>query len=356
MVTNIFLNAYQQPENKLTYNFFAILEILNSKVVIDFLINKQTSENPIKGIKILYGGGETNPDGSFDIKLLDGKQITIFYENKTKRRWLDKNQLIGHLKGRNENDLLLVTSPRKSDIEIIKEIGDQRIILKTWQEISTFLKTNFKENLIVSQFVDYGKKSGEFEELGEIYLDDIKIYCEYLKIDFDKKIENIFRHFIYESNIEKLGFNNISLHYSDNWGRKGAEITLKDATNKSFGQFGAICVYFDTYDHEINFKKNIPELVFFFDIDPTHKNLLQNDKEFKEILDNLIIDGFESNLNNELTPNQWRLLVYRQSITDFKTINVQEIITFTERVLRLILKNNAIKHKYFLEYFNEKLE
>lgn len=356
MTTNIFLNSYQQPENKLTYNFFAILEILNSKILIDFLTNKQSSENPIKGIKTVYGGGETNPDGSFNIKLLNDKLVTVFYENKTNRRGIDANQLIGHLKMCGEDDLLLVTSPRKSDIDIIKELSDPRIVFKTWQEISLYLKSNFQENPIILQFVEYGKKSGEFDELGEIYLDDIKIYCEYLKIDFDKKIESIFRNFIHEIDFSKFGFNNVDLHYNDAWGRKGAEITLKNSANTSYGQFGAISLYYDTADHDILFKNNLPELAFFFDINYDSKKLIQIDNEFREITNKLILDGFESNLDNELSPNLWRLLVYRQTISDFKILNVQEIITFTEKVLSILLRNNATSHKYFSELIDTKLQ
>ncbi|HZK07549.1 MAG TPA: hypothetical protein VFC92_05065 [Bacteroidales bacterium] len=350
MTTNIFLNSYQQPENKLTYNFFAILEILNSNQFIDYLTSKQTSEKPIIGIKTVYGGGETNPDGSFDIKLSNAKQITVFYENKTNRRGLDADQLIGHLKQCSESDLLLVTSPRKSDIEIVKEIGDPRIVFRTWQEISLYLKKNFQDNPIVQQFVEYGKKSGEFDELGEIYSEEIQIYCEYLKINFDLKISSIFQNFIHDIDFSKFGFNNIKLHYSDAWGRKGAEISLKNTDNSTYEQFGAICLYYDIDDHGIIFKKNLPELAFFFDIDPEHKNLLQIDNEFKEIKNNLVADGFESNLENELTANQWRLLAYRQTISDFKILNVQEIISFTEKVLTIILKNNATKHKYFSQF------
>jgi len=350
MTTNIFLNSYQQPENKLTYNFFAILEILNSNLFIDYLTSKQTSEKPIIGIKTVYGGGETNPDGSFDIRLSNAKQITVFYENKTNRRGLDAEQLIGHLKQCSESDLLLVTSPRKSDIDIVKEIGDPRIVFKTWQEISLYLRKNFQDNPIVQQFVDYGKKSGEFDELGEIYFDDIKIYCEYLKINFDLKINSIFQNFIHDIDLSKFGFNNVEFHYADACGRKGAEISLKNSENSTYNQFGAICLYYDTDDHGIIFKQNLPELAFFFDINPDHKNLLQTDNEFREIKNNLVEDGFESNLDNELTPNPWRLLTYRETISNFTILNVQEIILFSEKVLTIILKNNATKHKYFSQF------
>lgn len=349
MKTNIFLNSYQQPENKLTYNFFSIIELLNDSELFDFLTNKKTANNPLANLKTIHGGGETNPDGSFDIKLVDNKQITILYENKTNRRGLDVNQLTGHLKLCRENDLLLVTSPRKSDIDIIRQINDNRIIFKTWQEISLFLKTTYQDNIIIQQFVDYGKKSGEFDELGEIYLDDIKLYCEYIKIDFEKKVENIFRTLVHELDFNKFGFNNVNFYYKNNWGRNGIEFELKNLAETTYGQFGSVSLYYDTYDHEILFLKNCPEIVFFFDVTPEHKHLLQNDNEFKELIRTLEDEGFESNLNNEKSSNSWRLLYFRKPITEFQTINVQTLVTFTENILTKILKNNANKHKYFAE-------
>jgi len=264
---------------------------------------------------------------------------------------LDAEQLKGHLKRCKQTDVLLVTSPRKSDIDIIKEIGDARIIFKTWQEISLFFKNSFQDNPIVLQFVEYGKKSGEFDELGEIYSEDIKVFCEYLKIDFDKKAESIFRNFIHEVELSKFGFNNVELNFADNWGRKGVEINLKNSQNRTYGQWSAVSIYYDTYDIEMAFKKNVPDMVFFWEVQPDLKHLLQSDKEFVEIINSLMLDGFESNLNNELTPNEWRLLVYRQPISEFQIINVQLIISFTETVLSKILKNNATRHNYFLEFF-----
>lgn len=354
MRTNIFLNAYQQPENKLTYNFLSIIELLNSKLFIDFLTKKQSCENPVKYIETVYGGGGSNPDGSINIKLLDNKLITVYYENKTNRRGLDPNQLIGHLNMCGENDLLLVTSPRKSDITIIQGINDSRIIFKTWQEISLFLKSNYRENPIILQFVEYGKKSGEFDELGEIYHEEIKLYSEYLKINFDKKIQSIFANYIHDMDFSKFGFNNLKIQYSDGWGRKGTELFLKNAEDTTYKQFGAISFYYDTTDHQILFKNNLPELVFFFDINPKYRSLIEDDLEFKLIVDNLILDGFESNLNMKLSPNNWRLLIYRKSISELKILNVQEIISFTEKVLSILIKNNAISHNYFLEFLEAK--
>ena len=349
MRTNIFLNSYQQPENKLTYNFFSIIELLNDNTLFDFLTNKKTANKPLVNLETVYGGGETNPDGSFVITLTDNSQIKVFYENKTNRLALGVNQLRGHLKLCGENDLLLVTSPRKSDVDIIKQIVDDRVIFKTWQEISLFLKKTYKDNIIVQQFVDYGKRSGEFDELGEIYLDEIELYCDYLKIDFDRKIESIFQTLVHELDFSKFGFNNINCFYQNIWGRNGVEFRLKDSTRKTYGQLGAISLYYNTSDHKIRFSKDTPEVVFFFDVNPEYKPLLRASNEFKELINALENEGFESNLNNEKTPNAWRLLFFRKPIMEFQILNVQELIKFVENVLTILLKNEATKHKYFAE-------
>lgn len=350
MKRNIFLNSYQQAENKLTYNFLTIIELLNDKDLFDFLANIQTAQNPLISLNTVYGGKETNPDGSFEVKLQSNKQVTIFYENKTKRRGLEKKQLIGHLNLCGENDILLVTSPRKSDIDIVKQIADNRIVFKTWQEISLFFKKRYTDNVIIQQFVEYGKISGEFDELGELYIDDIKLFCEYIKIDFDRKIESIFRTFSHDVDFEKFGFTNISQSYNNGWGRNGIEFKPKNIQGTSYGQFGAISLYYDTYDHEIPFLKNVPEIVFFFDVTPDFKHKLQSDIEFLKLLKSLENEGFENNIGNEKSKNQWRLLYFRRPITEFQILNVQELVAFSNYVLNKIIKNNATKHKYFSEF------
>jgi hypothetical protein len=349
MRTNIFLNSYQQPENKLTYNFFSIIELLNDNTLFDFLTNKKTANKPLVNLETVYGGGETNPDGSFVITLIDNSQIKVLYENKTNRLGLGVNQLKGHLKLCGENDLLLVTTPRKSDIDIIKQIEDNRVIFKTWQEISLFLQKNYRDNMIVQQFVDYGKRSGEFDELGEIYHDEIKLYCDYLKVDFDKKINSIFQTLVYELDFSKFGFSNLSSAYKNNWGRKGVEFSFKKPTETTYGQFGSISLYYDTSDHGIPFLEDCPEIAFFFDVNPEYKSSLRADNEFKKLVMALENEGFESNLNNEKTPNAWRLLFFRKPIMGFQILNVQELVKFVDNVLTILLKNEATKHKYFAE-------
>jgi hypothetical protein len=70
--TNIFLNPYEQPENKLTYCFLSLLEHLEVNISLQIVQHtgagiEVKSADELK-IKLLYGGGDGNPDGSIAIR------------------------------------------------------------------------------------------------------------------------------------------------------------------------------------------------------------------------------------------------------------------------------------------------
>ncbi|MBK8567386.1 MAG: hypothetical protein IPN76_29720 [Saprospiraceae bacterium] len=277
--------------------------------------------------------------------------MTVYFENKTKRRGLGISQLQSHLNWCKDGDLLLVLTPRKSDIEIIKSLQNDRIKFFTWSEVATWLKS--LENEIVGQFIEYGRLSGEFEELGEILRDDIAIYCEFLKTNFDGKLNNILESFHYQVDLKVYGFN-INKRQNSRWGRKGTEFINGDYESVDFekyqfGQFWTICYYHDTYDHRIPFKNDLPEIAFFFDINPKKKSVLQMDGDFIIIMNSLKELGFESNLDNELSPNTWRLLCYRKPISEFQELSVLSLLNFCEEVMQKILSTEALSHPYFYE-------
>jgi hypothetical protein len=351
MRTNIFLNSYQQAENKLTYNFLAIMEMLNNRELCEFLTGLSLAERPILNVKIVYGGGESNPDGSFDLKKQNGDVVTVFFENKTKRRGLTTQQVVLHLKWCKPNDLLLVVTPRKSDIEIIRGLGNDSIKFFTWTEIANRLKA--LEHEIANQFIEYGQLSGEFEELGELHHGDIIVYCEYIKSNFDKKLNNILDGFHYQVDLNVFGFNT-NKRKDFRWGRKGTEFingdyTTVDYGRYTYGQFWTMGFYYDTYDHRIPFKIGLPEVAFFFDINPEKRSVIRQDSDFRSILESLEERGFESNLDGELTDNPWRLFCYRKPISDFPELSVLTLIGFCDEVLKKVLSTNALSHPYFSE-------
>jgi hypothetical protein len=201
------------------------------------------------------------------------------------------------------------------------------------------------------QFVTYGKMSGAFEEAGELNQSEIQTYCQYLGLNIERKFQNIFEVFAQEMMFSKYGFSNIeTAQNKGTWGRRGVEIRLKAGAGSSYGQFGAVGLYYDTRDHGVPFKKDVPEIVFFWDVNPGYKHLLQTDEVFRELVTLLVINGYESNLDNQISSNPWRLLFYRRPISDFKIINVQEMISFTETVLTEVLRSKALLHPYFAEF------
>ena len=97
MQTNVFLNSYKKREDELTYAFFSMLEIMASKELFEFLSQKNLASDPLKNIKLLPVGLTTNPDGEILLTDNNNEEFKLLFENKTKIRKLDKNQIIGHL-------------------------------------------------------------------------------------------------------------------------------------------------------------------------------------------------------------------------------------------------------------------
>jgi hypothetical protein len=52
---------------------------------------------------------------------------------------------------------------------------------------------------------------------------------------------------------------------------------------RSYGQWFSISYYYVTDDHQIPFKHGVPELAFFFDINPEYFEQITRDKAFVDI-------------------------------------------------------------------------
>lgn len=348
MKPNLFLNPYQQPENKLTYNFLSLVDLLNSREFLEWLTDELLDNEPLENIEPVLGGGKSNPDGCITIRDRENKKIRVYIENKTNRRGISKEQLISHLDWLNENDKLLVMTPRIGDRNVIKEINTKAIVFKTWSEIAGYLKNNI-QNVIAEQFIEYGKLSGEFDEFGEISNNEIKIFVENLKLNFEQKISSIFYNFSFEYDFISKGLTKIKPCYYDHFGRRGVELCFNNDFT-TYGQWWSISYYYSTNDHGIQFKNGIPEIVFFFDVNPEKLDILGIDTEFKNIIKKLEQVGFESNLNKKITDNNWRLLIFRKPIIDFDVININELCKFTDMVISLLRDCGAFEHKYFNEF------
>ncbi|HMT94981.1 MAG TPA: hypothetical protein PKD81_18525 [Thiolinea sp.] len=352
MKTNIFLNGYKKREDELTYAFFSMLEFINEKAIFEFLSKEELSYNPLHGIKLLPVGDSTNPDGKLILENKNNEKFNLFFENKTKIRNLSKDQLLGHLELCEGNDKLLVITPRKSDSILIAEINSSRIIFYTWQEIATFLNKSFSKEKIIQQFVDYGERTGHFEELSEITIDDARIHWQALAYKFDIRMNSILNYIKDDFDFGNYGItiNKKDMRINNDWGRHGMEIGYNDRDNKTWGQWIFVGYYYDTVDHSLAFKKKEAEIVIFFDVDPDQKKSLLEDKEFAEKIELLSQHGFESNLDGTLTNNLWRLFFIRKSLTDFAVINAFEIEKFISDAFNSIRAIGLINHPYFKEF------
>ena len=178
-------------------------------------------------------------------------------------------------------------------------------------------------------------------------------FCNYYKINFDKKISNIFSDFFHEVSLSKYQLD-IPKRQNYQWGRKGVEFIVNDYEytedkGLTYGLLFTIAYYYDTNDHAIPFKKDEPEICAFFDVHPSKKALLKSDDTFITNLDQLRLQGFESNLNEEISENSWRLFFYRKSLSEFSNLSAMTLLEFTDNVFGLILKSDLFKHKYFDE-------
>jgi len=341
---NIFMNTYQQPENKLTYNFLCLLEHMEEcKEFCEFLLDSKLSlaDNPITEIETVFSGGETNPDGMIRLQSQNKSVYSVYIENKTFRAALNESQLRNHIKifCKDENSLLLVITPRITDKKIIDSINSNRILFKTWSEIVAKLK-NLNMDLtipsfIITQFIEYGKLSGEFEDMENITKEELNNYIETIKSNIEGKLKHIFERIATEINFNEYGLNVKGYEVTKHWGRLGAE--FKFSPKNDYGQWFFYGIYFDSSDHGIKFKKDgIPELAFFFDVNPNYKEYLKNKNDLLDTLERLSQKGFEENLKKKITQNKWRFLFKRIPLTEIEDFSYESIKkTFIEILKQL---------------------
>ena len=74
-LTNVFFNSYEQPENKLTYNFLCLLEHMPQRnQFCEFLTDRRMklTSDPLKNVETVFSGGASNPDGAVTFEDVDG--------------------------------------------------------------------------------------------------------------------------------------------------------------------------------------------------------------------------------------------------------------------------------------------
>jgi hypothetical protein len=325
------MNAYEQAENKLTYNFLCLIEHMPSRnEFLDFLLDRKYScaNEDLLEVGGVSGGNESNPDGKLRIKLSNNDDLCVFLENKTWRCGLDEQQLRNHLNVccKSSDEVLLVITPRLKDYEIIRKLNNDKIFFRTWTQIADKLRElNLKENsFIVSQFLEYGNTSGEFIQMESLNKRDITTYVEYRKSNIEQKINKAFEVIMDKLDLSEFGLKEIEPSIKDHYGRLGIEFWM-DSKKNDYNQWFFFGILYDPTDHQIKFKKTgIPELAFFFDTSPKAKETLRKNQSFKDALKRLCAKGFEENLIKK-TANPWRLLYWRKPLSDIEEVSPEEL-------------------------------
>jgi len=343
--TNIFRNSYEQPENKLTYNFLCLIEHMeNQKAFCEFLIDNKfkLSESADVEIELQPYKAGSIPDGkiSFD----NGKYL-LFFENKTHRMKLDIEQLERHLEKhcQNENAFLLVITSRGSDkgsIDSLNKQYDNKVVFKTWAQVAD--KLEHLPSFMAKQFVEYGKLSGEFEYMNEISSTDIDCYC-----NLPGRMQSILKEV--KSNIDFTQYELIpsKSSWDDKDGRMGHKFFLNKRND--YGQWFFYGIYYNTKVHQIIFKEGVPELAFFFGINPDYRKQLSQNGDFKSALGNLEKldeeigekNRFEENLTKLRTHSKWLLLFKRVPLTELGNFSYQDVKKRFEEILSQLKNEEA---------------
>ncbi len=348
--TNVFQNSYSSEEDKLTYNFLCMIELMeeNAQIkLLEFLLKSSTSPitlaiPPIVYIKpvFFWSGKGSNPDGCLQLRKSDGSEFSVFIEVKTYRRRLDGNQLKSHVMGHctTANSLLLVITPRPGDSSIVTSLKDPKLLFITWQDIADFLSENLssfgQSGLIAEQFVSYAAERGEFMGT-EIGFDDIQAFSQFYRRHPEQRFLAALQKLAATFNFNPF-FNPIQNPIVRNaWGRMVIEIQISAVDFEKCIAFG---IYYDTKDHGIPWLKGIPELALFVDTTPGNRAALLADQSFVSDLIDLENDNFVENLTKSLTPNQWRLAWWRKPLDSYNKLDVGDLEKILTDLL-IILKS-----------------
>jgi hypothetical protein len=355
--TNIFLNPYEQAENKLTYGFLSLLEhvdIATSLEIVQRLGVPQKTADEL-AIRLLYGGGEGNPDGGIAIGNA-GQRTDVLFENKTFRRPIDLNQIKNHLKLPNCDHLLILTTD-KNDLGKLNTINDRRIIFYTWEGFLSILdqissKTDAEpDSFLLKQFIEYLERSNEVRRPKMISKELIEAHSRYLALwnneedQFLKQSEILMgsvRETIVHQFKDEIGSSSIN----NRWGRLGVECVLKKRPLKQWLFFG---IYYDYNNHGILFKNaGEAEFAVFFDLieQPDKYRLeLEAVANISGAKEDLKRQGFEFNFPSVTKGlgNKWRVAYWRQSMLKHVGKEPSELADLFKRVLTNLFESDFYK-------------
>lgn len=358
-VTNIFMNPYEQPENKLTYSFLTLIEHLNpdssSQVLSTAGFGRDLEKKRIDKIvvELVFGGGETNPDGKIQVCFEDSSTLNIYFENKTWRRSLDINQINGHIKQYldSSDDRLLVITANKQDKEILDGLGNKSIFFKTWHSLIDEMEqiaatiSDEKDQFLIKQFIEYAERSGEAWRARMIKESLIKSYSTVLRLSQDIKefyaeswrLMEKMKEDILPSFAQYIKTGKVAQH----WGRLGVECEL---TTNNLGQWIFFGIYYDTADHHIQFViPNEPEYAIFFDMEPKNRTRLLQTDGILGAADRLKDIKYELNFPQDNCRNPWRICYWHEPMKNYTSAEISELKKLFENQMRLFFESDFYK-------------
>jgi len=357
--TNVFRNPYEQPENKLTYSFLTLIEHLNpdssSKMLSIILPSQDIDKRRVEKtfVELLYGGGETNPDGKIQVRFDDSSALDIYFENKTWRRGMDINQINGHVKQylNSPGNRLLVVTANKQDKEILDSLGNRNILFKTWHGLIDDMEriiatvSDEKDHFLIKQFIEYAERSREAWRARMIKESLIKSYSTMLALSKDirefygdswelmeKLKEDILPSFTCYIKTGKV---------AQHWGRLGVEC---DLTTSYLGEWIFFGIYYDTVDHGIQFViPNEPEYAIFFDMDPKNRTKLIAADGITGAVDRLKDVKYEINFPQNNCGNAWRICYWHEPMKNHTSADISELKNLFEKQIRVFFESDFYK-------------
>jgi hypothetical protein len=353
--TNIFRNCYEQPENKLTYGFLSLLEHLDIRVSERLLFASGVPAGPYERlhVELLYGGGETNPDGCIVLESRSD-EIRIFFENKTWRRRLDMEQIRRHISVHLANSAqrrLLVVTAEANDRRDLDALKDSRIHFMTWHDIAESAEIlsrtvrGPKDQFLLGEFQEYLETSGEAWRAKMLDSKLLKAHAQFLENfpDEDRFLKECWRLTdALRDDIRRSFDNEIkSVSTEKHWGRVGNECSLRQAP---LGQWVFWGVYYDPQDHKIKFKAPFQaEFAVFFDIGKEHRDRLRKASSISNAISELKGKGFEFNFPDNECGNAWRMCYWRESMNQYERAGLEKLRTMFEMQLRTLFASDFYK-------------
>jgi hypothetical protein len=351
--TNIFLNSYEQPENKLTYCFLALLEHVGVDIALRLLELAGFRHGSADGltVSLVYGGAEGNLDGSI-VVTHRGAEAKLFFENKTWRRPLDIDQLRRRIRshmGASGELFLLIVSAERSDRDIVMQLNEPRALFTTWHAILDFALTaeaqSPKDTFLLAQFAEFLEKSEEAWRGGMLSPELIAAHTDYLRVaPTDKRFHNDCWRLIdaiKDDALRPFSTEIASSYMADRWGRIGVECI---PAVQPLGQWFFFGVYSDPFDHGIKFRTDgEPEFAIFWDIEPTNRTRLKELAGIDNALAKLKQQGFEFNFPDYECGNPWRVCFWRCAMRDHVQADLRELARIFEDRLRSLIDSDFYK-------------